>query len=178
MDTSPEPENRNPYPSTPRQTASPRKTPQPRHHNPPLPTHHALSASDDDARHPPLAATKPATAADEIDELNDPTFQPPPPEDLTDDGEDEEEEEDDARPNRWRGHPATWLSWTEREREVWTAMENVRGGDLGVHLYNVVGWRRGFRRGRSSREEEGGGGGKVSPSSHTPLTFLVGGGWC
>ncbi|KAJ4290775.1 hypothetical protein N0V88_006524 [Collariella sp. IMI 366227] len=52
-----------------------------------------------------------------------------------------------TRPNRWRGHPSTWLEWTEKDRDVWTALKNVRGEELAVHLYNVAGVKRGFREG-------------------------------
>ncbi|KAL2259752.1 hypothetical protein VTK26DRAFT_6456 [Humicola hyalothermophila] len=51
----------------------------------------------------------------------------------------------ETRPNRWRGHPSTWLGWTERERRAWTALEHVRREDLAVHLYNAVGLRKGWR---------------------------------
>jgi hypothetical protein len=53
----------------------------------------------------------------------------------------------EARPNRWRGHPSTWRTWTEKDRQTWTALENVRKEELGVHLYNAYGLREGFRRG-------------------------------
>ncbi|KAK4038380.1 hypothetical protein C8A01DRAFT_37695 [Parachaetomium inaequale] len=53
----------------------------------------------------------------------------------------------ETRPNRWRGHPSTWQSWTERDRRTWLALENVRKEDLGVHLYNAFGLRRGLRGG-------------------------------
>lgn len=52
-----------------------------------------------------------------------------------------------TRPNRWRGHPSTWKTWTEADRQVWTALENARKADLAVHLYNAAGLRRGWRRG-------------------------------
>lgn len=156
MDTSPEPDDyllpsrppHNPYPSTPRQTASPRNTPRPQHHKTPTPlaslpsvSHHASTGDndDDDGFHPPSThnSNNPGAADD-----TKTTKQAGPASNEEDEDEDEEE---DTRPNRWRGHPSTWLTWTERDRETWTALENVRAGDLVVHLYNAVGLRRGFR---------------------------------
>ncbi|KAL2143844.1 hypothetical protein VTI28DRAFT_9986 [Corynascus sepedonium] len=53
----------------------------------------------------------------------------------------------ETRPNRWRGHPSTWKDWTESDRRTWAALENVRRGDLSVHLFNAFALRRGFRAG-------------------------------
>lgn len=53
----------------------------------------------------------------------------------------------ETRPNRWRGHPSTWKDWTESDRRTWAALENVRRGDLSVHLFNAFALRRGFRVG-------------------------------
>lgn len=47
------------------------------------------------------------------------------------------EELHETRPNRWTGHPNTWRHWTKNDRDVWTSLEAVRMGDLGVHLYNA-----------------------------------------
>ncbi|EAQ93719.1 hypothetical protein CHGG_01954 [Chaetomium globosum CBS 148.51] len=73
----------------------------------------------------------------------------------------------ETRPNRWRGHPSTWKTWTERERRTWLALENARKEDLAVHLYNVFALRRGLRvgpdvedgQGRGQGQGGGGGGG-------------------
>ncbi|KAK4135848.1 hypothetical protein BT67DRAFT_336312, partial [Trichocladium antarcticum] len=51
----------------------------------------------------------------------------------------------ETRPNRWRGHPSTWKTWTETDRRVWTALENARTEDLSAHLYNAFALGRGFR---------------------------------
>lgn len=61
----------------------------------------------------------------------------------------------ETRPNRWRGHPSTWRTWTENDRQTWTALENVRKEALGVHLYNAYGLRRGYRRGPEVEDEVG-----------------------
>lgn len=53
----------------------------------------------------------------------------------------------ETRPNRWRGHPSTWKTWTESERRTWAALENERRRDLSVHLFNAFALRRGFRVG-------------------------------
>lgn len=53
----------------------------------------------------------------------------------------------ETRPNRWRGHPSTWQTWTERDRRAWLALENARKEDLAVHLYNAFALRRGLRVG-------------------------------
>lgn len=51
----------------------------------------------------------------------------------------------ETRPNRWRGHPSTWKTWTKNERRVWQGLEGTRKKDLGVHLFNVWGVRKGYR---------------------------------
>ncbi|AEO53093.1 hypothetical protein MYCTH_2293968 [Thermothelomyces thermophilus ATCC 42464] len=53
----------------------------------------------------------------------------------------------ETRPNRWRGHPSTWKTWTESDRRTWAALENARRGDLSAHLFNAFALRRGFRVG-------------------------------
>ncbi|KAH6651206.1 hypothetical protein F5144DRAFT_638898, partial [Chaetomium tenue] len=69
----------------------------------------------------------------------------------------------ETRPNRWRGHPSTWKTWTERDRRTWLALENARKEDLAVHLYNAFAVRRGLRVGPDvedgqTRSGQGGGG--------------------
>ncbi|KXX83168.1 hypothetical protein MMYC01_200340 [Madurella mycetomatis] len=64
----------------------------------------------------------------------------------------------ETRPNRWRGHPSTWRTWTERERRTWSALENARRADLAVHLYNAFGLRKGLREAPEVLGEEAGGG--------------------
>ncbi|KAK3905078.1 hypothetical protein C8A05DRAFT_13079 [Staphylotrichum tortipilum] len=174
--TSPEPDDLtpppNPYPSTPRQTASPRRTPRPQHPNLPtprasFPTPHASfptpqqppSTDDDDDAYQPPSTSSASEGASPPAADNKPTkaSKDGPIPRGRDHEEEEEEDEDETRPNRWRGHPSTWLGWTERERGVCTALENVRGRELGVHLYNAVGLRRGFR---GEWGDGGGGGGK------------------
>jgi hypothetical protein len=68
--------------------------------------------------------------------------------DMSNEGHETDSDELHAtRRNRWRGHPSTWKSWTEADRQTWTALENGRKEDLAVHLYNAFGLRRGFRVG-------------------------------
>ncbi|KAL2155230.1 hypothetical protein VTH82DRAFT_3906, partial [Thermothelomyces myriococcoides] len=62
----------------------------------------------------------------------------------------------ETRPNRWRGHPSTWKTWTESERRTWAALENERRRDLSVHLFNAFALRRGFRVGPEVELSEGG----------------------
>lgn len=69
------------------------------------------------------------------------------------------------RPNRWRGHPQTWLSITEEERLTYNALERVKNQDLSLHLYNAFALRQ--RRttaatGDGSNQEE------VCPTFPTP----------
>ncbi|KAH6853308.1 RNA polymerase I-specific transcription initiation factor-domain-containing protein [Chaetomium sp. MPI-CAGE-AT-0009] len=68
----------------------------------------------------------------------------------------------ETRPNRWRGHPSTWKTWTERDRRAWLALENARKEDLAVHLYNAFALRKGLRVGPDVEQSagEGGGGGE------------------
>ncbi|KAK4456843.1 hypothetical protein QBC42DRAFT_51488 [Cladorrhinum samala] len=51
----------------------------------------------------------------------------------------------ETRPNRWKGHPSTWRTWTKNERRVWQGLEGTRKKDLGIHLFNVWGVRNGYR---------------------------------
>jgi hypothetical protein len=53
----------------------------------------------------------------------------------------------ERRPNRWRGHPSTWRTWTERDRRTWYALESARKADLAVHLFNAFGLKKGLREG-------------------------------
>ncbi|KAK4166308.1 hypothetical protein QBC43DRAFT_16038 [Cladorrhinum sp. PSN259] len=62
----------------------------------------------------------------------------------------------ESRPNRWRGHPSTWKTWTKNERKTWYALENTRNRELAAHLYNVWGLRNGVRPLPSDDKEEGG----------------------
>ena len=83
---------------------------------------------------------------------NIPTLAPPTnhPKDEIDNDEylpDDDEEEEESRPNRWPGPASTWQTHTALDRQTWRALENVRRGDLAVHLYNAFGVRRGLRRG-------------------------------
>ncbi len=65
-----------------------------------------------------------------------------------------EDDEEQSRPNRWPGPASTWQSHTALDRQTWRALENVRRGDLSVHLYNAYGVRRGLRRGPEVEEDE------------------------
>ncbi|KAL1837380.1 hypothetical protein VTJ49DRAFT_3939 [Mycothermus thermophilus] len=70
----------------------------------------------------------------------------------------ESDELRESRPNRFRGHPSTWRTWTEADRQTWVAFENSRRADLAVHLYNAFALRRGLRRGPDvddSSEQQG-----------------------
>lgn len=48
----------------------------------------------------------------------------------------------ETRPNRWRGAPSTWRSWTEEDRLLHTALTQSRNQDLSIHLYNASALRR------------------------------------
>ncbi|KAG7293441.1 hypothetical protein NEMBOFW57_003491 [Staphylotrichum longicolle] len=103
---------------------------------------------------PTAAATATATATSPLQEPQEPQ-QPQQPQSPDQSPEDLQLEPSSpassdlhaTRPNRWRGHPSTWKTWTETDRQVWTALENARKADLAVHLYNAAGLRRGWRRG-------------------------------
>jgi hypothetical protein len=41
-----------------------------------------------------------------------------------------------GRPNKYRGPPSTWRSWTEAERQLATSLDQERAADLAIHLYN------------------------------------------
>ncbi|KAK3388143.1 hypothetical protein B0T20DRAFT_110415 [Sordaria brevicollis] len=43
----------------------------------------------------------------------------------------------ETRPNRWKGPPTTWLTFTEQERKAYQAFEGLRRRDLSAHLYNA-----------------------------------------
>ncbi|KAL2015841.1 hypothetical protein VTK56DRAFT_4709 [Thermocarpiscus australiensis] len=68
----------------------------------------------------------------------------------------------ETRPNRWKGNPDTWRTWTEKDRRTWTALVNARCQDLAVHLYNAYALKKRFRvgpdlgRGQQSESAEGG----------------------
>ena len=85
--------------------------------------------------------------------LDNPVLAPPTnhPKDEIDNDEylpdDDDDEEEESRPNRWPGPASTWQTHTALDRQTWRALENVRRGDLAVHLYNAFGVRRGLRRG-------------------------------
>ncbi|KAH0558388.1 hypothetical protein GP486_004952, partial [Trichoglossum hirsutum] len=40
------------------------------------------------------------------------------------------------RPNKYRGPPSTWRSWTEGERKLAASLDQERAADLAIHLYN------------------------------------------
>ncbi|KAK4203998.1 hypothetical protein QBC40DRAFT_8334 [Triangularia verruculosa] len=61
------------------------------------------------------------------------------------------EELHERRPNRWRGNPSTWRTWTKNERRTWESIENVRKADLSVHLYNAFALKKGVRKGPEER---------------------------
>jgi RNA polymerase I specific transcription initiation factor len=42
-----------------------------------------------------------------------------------------------TRPNRWTGASATWASLTEQERGLAASLDQIRNGDLSVHLFNA-----------------------------------------
>ncbi|KAH7368502.1 hypothetical protein B0T11DRAFT_296152 [Plectosphaerella cucumerina] len=48
----------------------------------------------------------------------------------------------ETRPNRWRGAPSTWRSLTEEDRQLHTALTQLRSQDLSIHLYNAAALRR------------------------------------
>ena len=74
----------------------------------------------------------------------------------------------EVRPNRWRGPPATWRTWTERDRRAWSALDAARRQDLAVHLYNAFGLRKGLREGPVVVDPaaSGGGGGGEPGNEH------------
>ncbi|KAJ4405402.1 hypothetical protein N0V85_004690 [Neurospora sp. IMI 360204] len=43
----------------------------------------------------------------------------------------------ETRPNRWKGPPSTWLTFTAQERKAYQALEGLRRRDLSAHLYNA-----------------------------------------
>ncbi|KAL2157164.1 hypothetical protein VTH06DRAFT_6385 [Thermothelomyces fergusii] len=76
--------------------------------------------------------------------------------DDDDDASLDSDELHETRPNRWRGNPATWKTWTESDRRTWASLENARRADLSVHLFNAFALRRGFRIGPDVELPEGG----------------------
>ncbi|KAK0659718.1 hypothetical protein QBC41DRAFT_286947 [Cercophora samala] len=64
----------------------------------------------------------------------------------------------ERRPNRWKGQPSTWRNWTKNERKTWESIENVRKGDLSVHLCNAFALKKGVRKGPEETFLGGGGG--------------------
>ncbi|KAK3335306.1 RNA polymerase I-specific transcription initiation factor [Cercophora scortea] len=56
----------------------------------------------------------------------------------------------ETRPNRWTGNPATWKTYTQRERQTYAAIEGVRRQDLSVHLYNAFALKRRLREGANA----------------------------
>ncbi|KAK4178106.1 hypothetical protein QBC36DRAFT_210196 [Triangularia setosa] len=62
----------------------------------------------------------------------------------------------ERRPNRWKGNPSTWRTWTNNERKTWESIENVRKADLSVHLYNAFALKKGIRKGPEERFLGGG----------------------
>ncbi|VBB71481.1 Putative protein of unknown function [Podospora comata] len=57
------------------------------------------------------------------------------------------DELNERRPNRWKGNPSTWRTWTNNERKTWESIENVRKGNLSAHLYNAFALKKGVRKG-------------------------------
>ncbi|KAK5657015.1 hypothetical protein OQA88_3540 [Cercophora sp. LCS_1] len=53
----------------------------------------------------------------------------------------------ERRPNRWKGPKSTWRGWTERDRNTWTALQNIQKKDLSVHLYNAFALKKRKRDG-------------------------------
>ncbi|KAI9766595.1 MAG: hypothetical protein M1840_006406 [Geoglossum simile] len=51
-------------------------------------------------------------------------------------GSDSESLESIDRPNKYRGPPSTWRSWTEAERQLAASLDKERATDLAIHLYN------------------------------------------
>jgi hypothetical protein len=58
---------------------------------------------------------------------------------INDSGENSEESSDSdiKRPNRWKRAPSTWQSLTAQERGLAASLDQIRDGDLSVHLYNA-----------------------------------------
>lgn len=54
-------------------------------------------------------------------------------------GEDSEESSDSdiERSNRWAGASSTWQSLTAQERGLAASLDQIRDGDLSLHLYNA-----------------------------------------
>ncbi|KAK4116674.1 hypothetical protein N656DRAFT_765589 [Canariomyces notabilis] len=71
----------------------------------------------------------------------------------------------ERRPNRWRGHPSTWRTWTERDRRTWYALESARKADLAVHLFNAFGLKKGLREGPVVEGQDGDGGKDWKPGN-------------
>ena len=89
--------------------------------------------------------------------LDTPTLAPPtnhPTDEADSDEYLPEDDEDQSRPNRWAGPASTWQAHTALDRQTWRALENARRGDLGVHLYNAFGVRKGLRRGPEVEEDD------------------------
>ncbi|KAI9825880.1 MAG: hypothetical protein M1832_000821 [Thelocarpon impressellum] len=49
--------------------------------------------------------------------------------------DEESSEHEPDRPNRYRGPASTWRSWTESERLLAASLDQLRAGDLSLHLY-------------------------------------------
>ena len=61
--------------------------------------------------------------------------------------ESEEEDEDEpVRPNRFHGQPQTWQGYTEAERQIAEALEQMENSDLSAHLYNAHALKQQLRR--------------------------------
>ena len=48
-----------------------------------------------------------------------------------------EDEEFPEPPNKFKGAPSTWKSWTAADREIAVSIEQLRAKDLSIHLYNT-----------------------------------------
>lgn len=55
---------------------------------------------------------------------------------------DEDEEIENERPNRWRGAPTTWTTFTAPERGLSNSLDQIRNADLSLHLYNAFALRQ------------------------------------
>ncbi|KAI9838721.1 MAG: hypothetical protein M1837_002424 [Sclerophora amabilis] len=58
-------------------------------------------------------------------------------EDREGEGEEESQDSEHSRPNRFQGPPASWRSWTQNERLLWSSLIQQRDADLSIHLYNA-----------------------------------------
>lgn len=64
--------------------------------------------------------------------------------------EDSDAEDVDDRPNRYSGPASTWRQWTANERQLAASLDQLRAGDLSVHLYNAHALKRRFRSAHQS----------------------------